>query len=419
MSAFKFHAAHFTQHALRITYCLLVSVFIVSPLHAATANLQLPISNFQAAISVDSTGVYHTFGGQMIFILAAHAPTNLSEATLLFRLGADSRTELISAQFDPTPKLDTRVTIDLQAQPIQPYATIYYHWVITDSAGNTLTTDEETHFYDDNRFTWTTVTRGNISAHWYTGDIAFGQALADRGYEALSRASRLMDAPTPDKLDIYVYETVSDLQSGLRLGGREWVGGHADPRLGVVMVYGTNDPLDLLRLENDLSHELTHVMVYQIVGPGYGTMPVWLDEGLAINAEPQPSPLYADALNTAVQSDSLESLQVLCTSFGVDPNRAILAYAESASLVRYLQDRFGPQAIQQLLTAYRDGASCEGGIRRVLALSLPELQADWENDVLRASPIIKFLRQMLPYLLIFGPVLLVVTALLFVPKRKK
>lgn len=411
MSALKFCATHLTAYALRLTYGLVLVAGLVAPVHASTAI-------FQSEITVDSTAVYHTFGGQMIFTLAAHAPTDLTEATLLFRLGADSRTEVISARFDPALAIETRVTIDLQAQPIQPFATIYYHWQITDSTGQTLNTDDQTYFYEDNRFTWKTATRGSINAHWYTGDLAFGQALADRGYEALNRASRLMDAPPPDKLDIYVYEKVSDLQSGLRLGGREWVGGHADPRLGVVMVYGTADPLDLLRLESDLSHELTHVMVYQIVGPGYGTMPVWLDEGLAINAEPQPSPIYADSLNTAIQADSLESIQIMCTSFGIDPNRAILAYAESASLVRYLQDRFGPQTLQELLAAYREGASCEGGVQRVLNLSLPELQADWENDTLRASPLTKLLKQTLPYLIIFGPVLLVVMALMFIPKRK-
>ena len=418
MNAFKFYAACFISHAFRITYCVLVSILATSPAHAAITNNQSAITNLQSEIIVDSTAVDHTFGGQMIFTLTAHAPTDLTEATLLFRVGADSRTEVISAQFDPAPALDTRVTIDLQSQPIQPFATVFYHWQITDSTSNTLNTAEQTHRYEDNRFTWKTATRGVINAHWYTGDLAFGQALADRGAEALNRASRLMDATPPEQLDIYVYEKVADLQSGLRLGGREWVGGHADPRLGVVMVYGTADPLDLLRLENDLSHELTHVIVYQIVGPGYGTMPVWLDEGLAINAEPQPNPLYAEALTAALQSDSLEQIQILCTSFGIDPGRAFLAYAESASLVRYLQDRSGPQVIQQLLTAYREGASCEGGLRRVLDLSLPELQADWENDVLRASPFTKLFRQTLPYLIIVGPVLLVVMALMFIPKRK-
>jgi Peptidase MA superfamily len=402
--------SRFTQTGLRLIGGGLLLLGLVGPVHSASSQ--------QSAITVDSTNVVHTFGGQMIFTLTAHAPSNLTDATLLMRAGTDARTEVISAQFDPAKQITTQVTLDLQATPIAPFANITYQWQLADANGDTFTTDEQSYFYEDNRFTWQTAIRGPIHAHWHSGDLAFGQAIADIGYDALNRASRLMAAPPPAKLDIYVYEQLADLQAGLRLGGRNWVGGHADPRIGVVMVYGTNDALDLLRLENDLSHELTHVMVYQIVGPGYNTMPVWLDEGLAVSSEPQPNPQYADALNTAVKTDALTPIAALCAPFGIDPGRAILAYAESASLVRYLQDRVGPQGIQQLLAAYRDGATCEGGVQRVLQISLPELQSEWEGDALRASPFLKIVRQALPYLLVFGPVLLVLVALLFVPRRK-
>lgn len=369
-------------------------------------------------ITIDVTQVAHTFGGQMIFSLTAHSNSTITDATLLMRPGADARTEVISAHFSPASQIETQVTIDLQATPIAPFAHITYQWQLADAAGDTFTSDEQTHFYEDNRFNWQEADRGAIHAHWNSGDLSFGQAIADIGYDALNRASRIMAATPPDKLDIYVYEQLADLQAGLRLGGRSWVGGHADPRIGVVMVYGTNDPLDLVRLENDLSHELTHVMVYQIVGPGYNTMPVWLDEGLAVSSEPQPNPQYADALSTAVKADALTPIAALCAPFGLDPGRAILSYAESASLVRYLQDRSGPQGIQQLLAAYRDGATCEGGVQRVFQLSLPELQTEWESNALRASAYTKLARQAAPYLLVFGPVALVFIALLFVPRRK-
>jgi hypothetical protein len=372
----------------------------------------------QSTITVDATSVVHTFGGQMIFTLSAHAPSNITDATLLMRPGLDARTEVVSAHFDPATQIDTQVTVDLQAQPIAPFANVTYQWQLADAAGDTLTTDEQSHFYDDNRFTWRDATRGAIHAHVNNGDLAFSQAVADIGYDALNRASRIMAATPPAKLDVYVYEKLEDLQAGLRLGGRAWVGGHADPRIGVVMVYGTNDSLDLVRLDNDLSHELTHVMIYQIVGPGYNTMPVWLDEGLAVSSEPQPNPQYADALSTAVKADALTPISALCAPFGIDPGRAILSYSESASLVRYIQDRSGPQGIQQLLAAYRDGATCEGGVQRVFQISLPELQNEWESNALRASSFVKLARQAAPYLLVFGPVALVFIALLFVPKRK-
>ena len=158
-------------------------------------------------------------------------------------------------------------------------------------------------------------------------------------------------------------------------------------------------------------------MIYQIVGPGYSTMPTWLDEGLATNIELQPEPAYADALATATQSETLIPLEALCGPFGIDRARAILSYAESASIVRYLQDQEGPADIRQLLEAYRDGATCEGGIQRVFQKSLSELQFDWENNVLRANPFRIFFRDNQKYFFVLA-IAGVIALLAFIPKRK-
>jgi hypothetical protein len=332
------------------------------------------------------------------------------------RTGIDSRTDVLPSQFTSGTTIEAQAGRDLQSQPIPPFANITYSWRLTDANGDTFTTPEQVFRYEDNRFIWETASRGPIHTYWHAGDLAFGQAVADIGYDAITRVSRLMNITPPDNLDIYIYENVADLQSGLSLGGRTWVGGHADPTLGVVMVYGAPDQFELVRLESDLAHELSHVLVYQIVGPGYTTMPVWLDEGIATTAELQPDPNYADALNTAVNNNSLIPLDSLCGSFGVDGSRVILAYSQSVSVVRYIQDRWGPAAIRDLLYAYRDGASCQGGVQRVLNLSLAELQTDWERDVLRSSPINNLVRQLIPYLIIFGPITLIISLVIFVPR---
>lgn len=395
---------------------VLLSLVLASPVHSATRFRPSASGNQQSTIVVDSSSVTHTFGGQMTFSLAAHSDADVTGVALLMRVGADSRTDVLEAEFTPGPRIETRVTRDLQARPIPPFATVVYSWRLTDSAGQTLTTPEQAYLYEDNRFSWQSVVRGPVHAHWHSGDFAFGQSVADIAYDALDRASRLMDAAQPETVDIYVYEKLGDLQSGLSLGGRKWVAGHADPSLGVVLVYSSPDPIGLLELENTLSHELTHVMVYQIVGPGYNRMPVWLDEGLAMNDELRPDPAYADILAQATKSKALLPLETLCGSFS--DAQYMLSYAQSASVVRYIRDHWGPGAIRDLLAAYRDGASCQGGVQRVLNVSLAELQADWESEVLRASPSTNFLRSIVPYLLVFGPVAIILAALLFVPKRK-
>ena len=390
---------------------LLILLAFASPAHSA-------ITNYQSPITIDSASVTHTFGEQIIFNLTAHGPNDIIEAALLMRTGADSRTEVLTAEFTPGPSITARATHNLQARPLTPFANILYQWRLTDSAGNTLTAPEQIHFYDDNRFEWQTAQRDVIVAHWHAGEVAFGQAVADIGHEALNRASQLMNAPAPERIDIYVYERLDDLRTALRFGGREWVGGHADPELGVVMVFAAPDDAELIRLRNDLAHELTHVLIYQIVGPGYDQMPVWLDEGLATAAELEPRSDYADTLDKAVKAEALIPITSLCAPFSPDPSRAILSYAESASLVRYIQDAWGPAKISQLLLKYRDGATCEGGVQNVLEVSLAELQTQWEGDALRTNPLIKFWRLMEPYGVVYGIVILSLFALPFILRRK-
>jgi hypothetical protein len=71
----------------------------------------------------------------------------------------------------------------------------------------------------------------------------------------------------------------------------------------------------------------------------------------------------------------------LCAAFPQSSARARLAYAESASVITYIRDRYGRQALRDLVAAYGDGATCEGGVQRVLALSLDRLQAQWSQSL--------------------------------------
>ncbi|MBI5080235.1 MAG: hypothetical protein HZB17_02875 [Chloroflexi bacterium] len=384
--------------------------------------IQLPISNLQSPIlqsslTFESFSVTHTFGSQITFNVTAKSDADVTAAAVLMRSGDSDRTEVIQASVTPSKNFKGQVTRELQAQPISPFTTITYSWRLTDSQGRTFTSAEQTYTYDDNRFKWQTLERGAIIAHWYTGDLTFGQYIADTGFKSLERVSRFINAPLPPKVNVYVYANLNDLQSSLRLIGRTWVSGYADPKIGVVMVAASPDLIGRSDLERDVPHELAHIMIYQATRSGYDRMPVWLDEGLAVNSELQPRPDFAAALSEAVKNNSLIPIASLCGSFGNE--RAHLSYAESASLVRYILDRRGGAVkIKGLLNAYRDGATCEGGVQQELKVSLIDLQTDWQREVLNSNPLLDFWRNAVPGLVIFVPVALIIALFIFVPKQK-
>ena len=389
-----------------------------SPIHIPHSAFHIPQSPvLQSALTFESFSVTHTFGAQITFNVTAKSDADVTAAAVLMRTGDSDRTEVIQASVTPSKNLKAQVTRELQAQPISPFTTITYSWRLTDSQGRTFTSSDQKYTYDDNRFKWQTLERGAIIAHWYTGDLTFGQYIADTGFKSLERASRFINAPLPPKVDVYVYANLNDLQSSLRLMGRTWVSGHADPKIGVIMVTASPDLIGRADLERDVPHEIAHIMVYQATRAGYDRMPVWLDEGLAVNSELQPRPDFAAALSDAVKNNSLIPIASLCGSFGSE--RAHLSYAESASLVRYILDRPGGAAkIKGLLNAYRDGATCEGGVQQELKVSLIELQTDWQRDVLNSNPLLDFLRSAAPWLVLFVPVALIFALFIFVPKQK-
>jgi hypothetical protein len=132
-----------------------------------------------------------------------------------------------------------------------------------------------------------------------------------------------------------------------------------------------------------------------------------LSEGITSLAELYPNPDYDQALNTASQNGSLLPIVELCDTFPPDASRAYLAYAESQSFVRFLRDSYGTPALFSLTSAYADGLNCEQGAVRALNTSLVSLDARWRESELGANVVGVFFRAMLPYLGLFGLLLLI------------
>ncbi|MBI3359834.1 MAG: hypothetical protein HY023_01855 [Chloroflexi bacterium] len=371
--------------------------------HALALSLVSLVSfvSFQGRIIVTDNTASYEFGKRITFTLTVNSAVEVQAITLFVLTSDDSRTQVTEADFTPGTSVTATVERGLRDHPVPPFSAVKYWWRVADASGAELTTDPATLAYEDNRFTWQTAQRGVVTAHWYAGDLAFGQLAADIGAGALERINRDIGAPPPESVDAYIYKSVKDLQGGLELGGRTWVGGHADPALGVVLIVVPPGPEAALGLERDLPHELTHVLIYQFTKPNYAAVPSWLNEGLAVTQQVQPDPTYRLAVQRAQSAGTLLPLTELCGAFPVDAADATLAYAESESVVRYIRDRWGSAKLAALLAAYADGATCAGGTQRVLNTTLAGLENDWARDVLQASPLSNILRRIAPWLLLF------------------
>ncbi len=359
----------------------------------------------QSGIEVTDVGVFDDFGQHVTFQARIQSPVPIQSATLVF---SDNFDEIVR-RFPVNLAEDGIVTYryDVVQNVLRPFVTITFWFEVTLQNGQSLRSNNYRVQYMDDRFTWQQQVDGMLRVHWYEGDAAFGDALLDVTRRSLNAVNALIPAPAAAPVDVYVYASTSDLQSALFLSGESWQGGHANPKLGVVMLAVTPGPGQSIEMETLIPHELAHVMLYRSVGAGYAALPVWLVEGIASLSELYPNPDYDQALMVSSQNDSLLPIADLCDTFPLDASRAFLAYAEAQSFVRFLRDSYGTPALFSLTSAYADGLSCEQGVVRALGTSLASLDTRWREAVLGQNVTGVFLRNMMPYLGLFVFMLLI------------
>lgn len=114
-----------------------------------------------------------------------------------------------------------------------------------------------------------------------------------------------------------------------------------------------------------LHHELVHIFNLEQT---HFQVPHWLTEGLAVTNEGYPRPQqWNQLLRERVPANNLMNLDTIDLGF-IRPQSPLdwhMAYCQSQLYVEYLQKKFGPRSIGELLAAYRDGNDTAAAIAKV------------------------------------------------------
>ena len=361
--------------------------------------------NFQASsaqIEVRDVVAFYNYAENVTFQARISPPSGVKAVDLLIQPeGQTTRIEPVTW----TKTGEILFNYDLVAHPLRPFGRTYY-WFRLVTDGGEITTPSYWFDYVDNRFTWQKLTNEYFEIQWQGEDRAFGQQVQNIATTALESAQKILPVAPPLPLKIYIYANAEDLQSALPGTAETWAAGHASPDLKVILLSIPEGPERSLELERQLPHEITHILEYELVGSQYGNVPVWLREGIASIAELYPNADYARVLETAQQKDSLIPMESLCSAFPRDAGSAFLAYAQSASFVRYLYQTYGSTALVNLLRQYQVGLGCREGVQTGLGISLSELENDWHGHTLSVSPVATAMRALSPYLFVALLVLL-------------
>jgi len=372
----------------------------------ATALLTIPVRAQERPPLEIAASAYHTFGQQAVFAVTVTAPEPVRDLYLHLEVAATGQGEVVHLAVEPALTVQAEYGRDLHLQPFPPFSQVRWWWEVWYGDDERFEDEAATLHYVDNRFRWRSHTAGALSVHTVVEDPAYSQAALEVAQASLARIAWELGDPqlaVSGPLDVYVYPSLADLQAALEMAGREWIAGQARPELGVALVAIPPSGNYYAQMERDISHELSHLLVYDSVGAqGYTHIPDWLDEGLATANEPQRDPTLDSLLERARAEGTLFTPAQLCQPFPEDARRALLAYAQSASLVRYIRQRYGGEGIRALLAVYADGTGCQEGVRAALGITMEQLDRAWRADLAGLSGWLTWISEHLPWLLLWA-----------------
>lgn len=371
----------------------------------------------QPVVELENVTASYRYGEQITFSAQIKSSVQIGQASILISDDANGRTQAQPLVIDSNGHSEYR--LDLSQNGLRPFSTVNWTYQFTLADGNTF--QSTTYFirYEDNRFDWQTLEAGLLKVHWYNGDPNFGQAALNAGQAGLISIAAWMPLDLTQPVDVFIYANSDDLRGTLVLGGEDWVAGHADPALGVVMVVIEPGTQQNITMEQRIPHELMHVMTYRSVGAGYNNLPAWLREGTATLAEIYPNADYDRVLTEADPKNDLIPLRDLCVSFPGDGGQAFLAYAESRSFTHYLHDTYGSSGLLNLAATYADGVDCEHGAERAFGVPLSNLELKWRSSVLGGNRLFPALQNISPYLVLLCLVLIIPFISILSTLRKK
>jgi len=358
-------------------YCLALVLLVL-----ALALIPCRMATADGGIEVVSSDAQADFPQSVTFSLEARASTDIVDIDIECQVIRRSLVPVIcrsDIDFDANEYVMVSWIWDMQdSGGVPPGTEIEYRWLIEDASGNTYTSPYATVRYDDLRYNWRGMTSDNITLWWYDGDSSFVQQLIAAANGAAARLTAEFDVSLEQPVKFYIYADAWDLQSSL-VNPDMWTGGQAFPDYGAIMIGIEVDNLDWGK--RTVAHELGHLVVGQLVYGPFGWLPTWLSEGIAMNAEGELADNFQDSLDSAISSDMLFSVRSIASAFPADATEAILCYAESHSIVKFLIDNYGSEQFLQLLDLFKQGSTDDEALFQVYGFDTDELNINWRASL--------------------------------------
>ena len=357
---------------LALIACLLL--FLFSPISAQAGD---ELAVLDSSVEVD-------FPLRLNFSLSAESGVSITDIRLHYTVDRMSHAQVTSEvyiEFVPATTIEAEWSWDMRKTGgLPPGSSAGYWWTVEDAKGDKIETKPAKVRVDDARYSWRSLTEGEVTLYWYEGSVSFAQELMGVAQQGLVRLTEDTGAELEKPVKIYIYADAQDLL-GAMIFPQEWTGGVAYTRHSTIAIGIAPDEIDWGR--RAMAHELTHLVIHQMVFNPYNDLPTWLDEGLAMYIEGLLEPVFINVLNKAIDEDSLISVRSLSSPFSAYAEEAILAYAQSYSLVEFLISNYGQSKMLELLNTFREGSGYDEALSKIYGFDMDGLDSLWRSYPLK------------------------------------
>jgi hypothetical protein len=351
---------------------ILLINLILSPV-AVVSNSNITINNSAAQMD---------FPLAINFVSNIKSISNISDVRLRYKIDQFNFADVTSeAYVDINPGTSVKAVYKLDLRKIgglPPGTNVKYWWVVTDASGSVMESEPSDFQITDNRFTWHVMDQNIIHLYWYNGDDNFAASLMTTAQNAIKQLQYSTGAVPEKDIYIYIYADSKALQ-GSMIYPSEWTGGVAFTQYSIIAI-GIST-YNLSWGQRAMTHELTHNVIHQVTFNPYNGLPVWLNEGLAVNNEGPVTDEFASSLEKAAAKNSLLSVRSLCSPFSAYSDKAVLGYAESQSLVEYLLNKYGADKMQDLFNQFKNGSTYDDALQNVYGFNIEGLDAQWRLSI--------------------------------------
>ncbi|MBO9309523.1 MAG: hypothetical protein J7551_07040 [Chloroflexi bacterium] len=355
----------------------------------------------QEPIRVLSQSVESRYRDSFIFrVRARSAVGKIVAARVIWRVRSFSANLAHRVEVaQPAQEVELSYTWRLRSETMPPWQVVFYRWELIDDQGNRYRTPEVQAEISDSTRDWQKLSDGKVAVYWYDRDAAFGEALlnvARRGFDHVTKATGFVPE---DELRVVVFNSQADFCTIYSpFGCQSWIGGVA---IGSIVLGWLDEgrAASMLNCDADcqaqvaaerrrwffnqlIPHELAHAFLNYWMGSRTSAIPIWFNEGQAVNNELEGVEEEIERARLLARTGQLERLAVMDARTTIGRNelpRVRDWYAQAASLVAFLYERWGLESLGAIIRLVKEGKTFETALTRVTGLSMDEYEIAWRE----------------------------------------